>query len=202
MRQKHFEIMNIGLVANREKIGALASYIGFRLPDVELRKLLKLFYLIDEEAVRERAFPITWLNYMAWEKGPVSPDLYAIKDGSFCDYVVCKKNAANKWVVSSVNKAEYPVMRQMRCLSENERKLVDRILEKYGSMSADELTSITHRDGSLWSQAVARAGIDFCSTSESNVQIDLNALNSNNPDAQEIYEDAFDAVQIQAHLNS
>jgi hypothetical protein len=47
--------MGIGIKANRKKIGALLAYLSFRMSNVELRKLLKITYLIDELDCRRLA---------------------------------------------------------------------------------------------------------------------------------------------------
>lgn len=65
---------------NNSKIGNLLAYISSKIEDINLRKLIKLVFLIDEESVRSRGISVTWLTYYAWEKGPVAPCIYEIKD--------------------------------------------------------------------------------------------------------------------------
>ncbi len=71
------------------------AYITNSIPNINLRKLLKLVYLIDEKFMESRGFPLTWFDYYAWEKGPVAPEIYEIKNGAFSDYVKCFKNEDN-----------------------------------------------------------------------------------------------------------
>ncbi len=194
--------MSIGLKANKEKIGSLLEYVSYKIPNIELRKLLKIIYLVDEESVKRRAFPITWLDYYAWEKGPVAPEVYDIKNGAFPEYVNCTKNDSGKWIVNSVSQAEYPIARNMKVMSENERTLINSVLDKYGNFSSDELTEVTHKMDTLWSRTVSQNNICFADSAKSDVLIDLNILNEGNEENQEVFEEAFDAVQIQAFLNS
>lgn len=192
--------MGIGFKANRNKIGALLAYLSFRMPNVELRKLLKIIYLIDEKAVTERSFPITWLDYYAWAKGPVAIDVYDIKNGSLSDFVICRKNTSDKWTVSPVKKAEFPVLQGMKAFSNYEKNIIDGIIAQYGDKSSDELTDVTHERNTLWFKVVNENGIDFTKQSKSNYPIDLNRLNDDSHKA--IFEEAFDAVQIQAAINT
>ena len=194
------QIMGIGIKANRKKIGALLAYLSFRMPNVELRKLLKITYLIDEKAVMERAFPITWLDYYAWAKGPVAPDVYDIKNGSLNDFVSCKKNAADKWTVSPVKNDEFPILQDMKAFSNYEKSIIDSVISQYGNKSSDELTDVTHECNSLWFKVVEENKIDFSKQPKSVFLIDLNRLNDDRK--KEIYEEAFDSVQIQAAINS
>ncbi|MCR5453735.1 MAG: SocA family protein [Bacteroidales bacterium] len=192
--------MGIGFKANRNKIGALLAYLSFMMPSVELRKLLKIIYLIDEKAVMERSFPITWLDYYAWAKGPVATDVYDIKNGTLSDFVVCKKNDSGKWSVSPVKHAEFPILQGMKAFSNYEKAIIDGIIAQYGNKSSDELTDVTHERNTLWYNVVNENGIDFTNQPKSNFLIDLNRLNDDNH--KEIFEDAFDTVQIQAAINS
>ena len=74
------------------------------------------------------------------------------------------------------------------------------IIAQYGDKSSDELTDVTHERNTLWFKVVNENGIDFTKQSKSNYLIDLNRLNDDNH--KEIFEEAFDAVQIQAAINS
>lgn len=194
--------MGIGIKANRKKIGALLAYLSFSMPNVELRKLLKIIYLIDEQSVKERAFPMTWLDYYAWAKGPVAIDVYEIKNGAMSDFVSCAKNSAGKWIVAPKKNAEFPVLQGMKAFSEYEKSIIDGVIAKYGKSSSDELTNITHERNSLWYKIVTENNIDFSKNPKSNCHIDLNRLNHGDTDREEIYEEAFDAIQIQAAINS
>lgn len=84
--------MDFSTTVNRDKNGTLLAYICLNVPGINLRKLLKLVYLIDEKFVIIRCFPLTWFSYYAWEKGPVASEVYDIKNGGFSDFVCCKKN--------------------------------------------------------------------------------------------------------------
>ncbi|GAP71690.1 transposase [Candidatus Symbiothrix dinenymphae] len=71
--------MCIGMKVNKNLIGNLAILLAERCKPLSHTKLLKLLYLIDEEAVKRIAVPVTWLSYNVWQYGPVSEDIYFSK---------------------------------------------------------------------------------------------------------------------------
>lgn len=191
--------MSLGITSNKEKVGALLAYLCVRIPDMQLRKLLKILYLIDEESVRLRAIPVTWLEYHAWEKGPVAPEVYEVKNGAFADYLRCEKKEDGKWHVNALVSHAYQLEKCMQKTSQWEKELVERIIERCKDLSADQLTDETHTPDSLWSKVVAENDIDFCKESKTNYVVDLNLLNDEEGAA--IYEDAVDCMRMQAFLN-
>lgn len=194
--------MSIGIQANRQKIAVLLEYLATIMPNVQLRKLLKILYLIDEESVKSRAIPVTWLDYYAWKKGPVAPEIYEMKNGAFSDYVTCVVGDDGKWHVSSIKTAPYLIDKDMEIMSDYERQIIDRVLLQYMHKSADELTEETHMRDSLWSQVVEENKIDFSDNSKSEYIVDLNRINDNDASLKEIYADAMDVMQMQAFLIS
>lgn len=193
--------MSLGISVNEKKVGALVAYLCFLMPDIQLRKLLKLVYLIDEESVRQRSIPVTWLDYYAWKKGPVAPEVYAVKYGALSRYVSCVKKADDKWHVNAVRAKDCLFRKDINEFSDWEKLLIDHIVEKYGSMDADSLTEETHQTDSLWSQVVSENNIDFESCSKSDCDIDLNKLNVEDS-AKMVFEDAQDAMYMQSLINS
>ena len=109
--------MSFGSTVNMEKNGALLAYIAEKNPCIHLRKLLKMVYLIDEKFMEKRGFPLTWFNYQAWEKGPVAPEVYAVKEGAFSDYVKCQKNKDGKNIVTPALQHDYLIGKQMEAFS-------------------------------------------------------------------------------------
>lgn len=153
--------MSLGIAINKNRIGFLLSYIVGKIPEINLRKLIKIVYKIDETSVIKRGLPITWLDYYAWKKGPVAPEIYDIKNngGLFSDFVSVTKNNAGKIIVSSISSQI-----RMQDFSLNELELINEVVDKYSKMSADELSDITHVEGTLWSNAIAGINIDFDKT--------------------------------------
>ena len=171
------------------KIGSLLGYISAKIPEITLRKLIKLVYLIDEESVKTRGLSVTWLNYYAWEKGPVAPCIYEVKNngGLFADFVGVKKNEKEQNVISSCQELEDYGL----AFSKKERRLIDQILEKYGQMTADELTDITHADDGLWQKATKKYQIDFeAQGGKSEVELNLADWIADDEEKMDVYEDA------------
>lgn len=185
---------------NPQKIGALLEYICSEIPNIHLRKLLKVLYLIDEKSVTMHAIPITWLDYYAWQKGPVAPDVYAVKDGAFADYINCQKGADGKWYVSSTQNNPYAIDQNMKAFSEYEMDIINSVIAHCKDKSADDLTDETHSKDSLWSQTVAHNNIKFDETGRSDFPIHLNDLND--AEGKEIYAEALDCMMMQAAINS
>lgn len=186
--------MSFGYTVNKEKNGVLLAYLAERIPNVTLRKLLKLVYLTDEKFTIERGFPLTWFNYFAWEKGPVAPEVYDVKNGSFADFVQCHRNSNDKYEVSPVGGAL--TEDRLNLYSRYEMNMIDEIISKYGSMSADELTDITHLENTLWSKVVNENKLTFSDSGRSNCEIHLNRLIEGDEEKEEVFEDALEYMQF------
>lgn len=192
--------MSYGIIANKEKVGALLAYLCIRIPDMQLRKLLKILYLIDEESVRLRAIPVTWLEYHAWEKGPVAHEVYEVKNGAFAEYARCEKNQDGNWHVNARVQQAFQFEKEMRKTSQWEKEFVERIIERCKDLSADQLTDETHTPDFLWSKTVVENGIDFSKVSTTNFVVDLNRLNDE--DGAAVYRDAEECMKMNAFLTA
>lgn len=186
--------MSFGYTVNKEKNGVLLAYLAERIPKVTLRKLLKLVYLTDEKFTIERGFPLTWFNYFAWKKGPVAPEVYDVKNGSFADFVQCHRNSNDKYEVSPVGGAL--TEDRLNLYSRYEMNMIDEIISKYGSMSADELTDITHLENTLWSKVVNENKLTFSDSGRSDCEIHLNRLIEGDEEKEEVFEDALEYMQF------
>lgn len=188
--------MSLGITANKDKNGALLAYIAKNIPGINLRKLLKIVYLIDEKFMELRGFPLTWFDYYAWAKGPVAPEVYDIKNGAFREYVTCHKNEEGSNIVDSVLQHKYHVLKQMDIYSPYELSVIDGVVFKYANMSADQLSDITHKTDSLWSRVVEENHLSFEKNKKSDVLVPLTMLNEGNADKQETYEEALEYMQF------
>ncbi len=174
---------------NKVKIGSLLSYISATIPEITLRKLIKLVFLIDEESVKTRGLSLTWLTYYAWEKGPVAPCIYEVKNngGMFADFVNVRKNALEQNVITTRLELETCKL----TFSKKEQRLIDAILEKYGHMTADELTDITHAENGLWQKVTQKYVIDFeAQGGKSDVELNLTEWIASDEEKMAVYEDA------------
>lgn len=187
--------MSFGSTVNMEKNGALLAYIAEKNPGIHLRKLLKIVYLIDEKFMEMRGFPLTWFNYQVWEKGPVAPEVYAVKEGAFSKFVKCQKNEEGKNIVTPALQHDYLIDKQMEAYSLYEKEIIDSVIDAYIGKSADELTIITHQENSLWTKIVDEQKVVFVD-GKSDVEIPLTRLNEGDEEKSAIYEEALDYMQF------
>ena len=173
---------------NKNKIGSLLAYISSTIPDINLRKLIKIVYLIDERSVKTRGLSVTWLDYYVWEKGPVAPCIYDIKNngGEFSHFITAEKNDEEKYIIQPIISLKTSTMQ----FSPKELLLIDSILDEYGHLSADELTEITHCVGGLWDKAKKANQLNFGQQKKTDVRIELSDLIVEDEDKMGIYEDA------------
>lgn len=187
--------MSFGSTVNKEKNGALLAYIAEKNPNIHLRKLLKMVYLIDEKFMELRGFPLTWFNYKAWEKGPVATEVYAVKEGAFGDFVNCQKDQEGKNIVTPVLQHDYLIGKQMEAYSQYEKEIIDSVIDAYSGKSADELSDITHQKDSLWTRIVDEQNVKFVD-GKSNVEIPLTRLIEGDEEKNAVYEDVLDYMQF------
>lgn len=195
--------MSLGITANRIKTGALLAYIANKVPNINMRKMLKIVYLIDERFTQLRGFPFTWLDYYVWEKGPVAPEIYSLKkkDNYFSDFVKATKSEDGKLIIRPLIPINSDPFGPFGELSEYDLSIIDEELSKYGDKSADWLTDQTHLPDTLWTKTKLENKVVF-KDGKSDCSIDLTDLIKNDKDLCEIYEDAKWDIGFQAQLKS
>ena len=176
------------------KIWSLLAYVASNIPNINLRKLIKLIFLIDEKSVRERGLSITWLDYYAWKKGPVAPCVYDVKNKNnlFSRYVSAHKNEEGTNIITSnVTREECTLQ-----FSNRELRLIDSVIREFGGMNADDLSNLTHRCGGLWDTVVKENNIDFSKEGKSDYSIDLKTLIHGDEEKLAVYEDASEIARL------
>jgi uncharacterized phage-associated protein len=190
--------MSLGITRNQN--GALLAYIADAIPGINLRKLLKIVYMIDAHFVEVRNFPLTWFDYFAWAKGPVAPEVYNIKNGAFAKYVTAQRDDNDKWIISSRYHG-FPLDKQMEEFSPYELSHIDMVINQCKDKTADELSDMTHEEGELWSTIVKENNIAFVD-GKSEVPIPLIRLLDGQPDRQEVYDEALWMAHLQVPLKN
>ncbi len=192
--------MSLGITVNKDKNGLLLAYLADNIPDMHLRKLLKIIYLMDEHFMKMRGFPLTWFDYFAWAKGPVAPEVYDIKNGAFGDFVSYYRSENEKRIVNLVSDVS---VRVRDSFSESEISEIDKLIETYRACSADELSDLTHMRDSIWSKVVADNQLVFNEDNKtSDCQIKLEELYAHQDWRADSYEDARWSMEFQAQLSS
>jgi uncharacterized phage-associated protein len=176
-KSKLFEIMDLGVTANKELVGNLIIYIAHHCKPLYQTKLLKLLYLIDEESVKEKGTPITWLDYNVWEKGPVSKEIYISKFenlNQFDKFFRYRQTGRRSFLIEPIKNVDLDEF------SKSDIRIINKVLNQYGSKTSDELINYTHNNKSLWYKAKKENNIKFSDENKtSNIIIDFDDLIDN-----------------------
>lgn len=195
--------MSLGTTINNNKNGILLAYIAYKIPNIHLRKLLKIIYLIDEHFMKMRGFPLTWFDFYAWAKGPVAPEVYEIINGAFNEFVTVHRSTENKRVINSAYDVRELENVITKVYSKSEILEIDKLIGTFSHRSADELSELTHMKDSLWTRVVNDNHIAFENgNTRSNVLIDLRMLFPKNDSRINIYANARWSMELQDKISS
>lgn len=183
---------------NKDLIGNIVVFLAERCKPLYQTKLLKLLYLIDEEATKRTGAPITWLSYNVWQFGPVSEDVYFSKLEGYnklSEFVRFENVRDNSFIIKPITKfndAEF---------SELDMEIINEVVEKYGSKTTQQLIDITHAKGSLWDETKKRANIQFSKNNKTS-DVTLNFLNLIEDDGlkKTVYYAAMENVELASTL--
>ena len=195
--------MSLGLSVNKEKNGLLLAYLTNQIPGINLRKLLKIIYLIDEHFMKKRGYPFTWFDYYAWGKGPVAPEVYEIKNGAFHEFVSTNVSTERKHIITSNLDPIKVANSAKEQFGKNELNDINRLIEKYGRYSADELSDLTHVGHSLWTKTVVANNVKFDEEKKkSGYKINFDLLFPAGDKRLDIYKNACHDMELQSQLLS
>lgn len=193
--------MCLGLTTNKEKIGNLMVYLANQIKPIYHTQLIKLFYLIDEEAVKDDGIPITWLDYKAWQYGPVAPETYFIKCGGmeFSDFVEAVRCPASEDRYFIEPKRSF----SKDLFSDYEMAIIDRVIARYGHEKPSELVRLTHKEGSLWDITRKENHILFDKEYRiSDYSLDFRKLIAHDEEKLERFEGAKEVMMINRYLQA
>ncbi|MDI9363469.1 MAG: Panacea domain-containing protein [Flavobacterium sp.] len=191
----------------------MLNYLSSRIPNLSLTKVLKLLYLIDETSYQRSGTPITWLEYKAWEMGPVAEELYnelkfdqsLVHNGqilNFENYIQTNKKATEdgNTQITILPKGNY----NLSSFSEFESELINNIIDRFGSYTANQLIKLLHKENTLWHQCVKDNNLDLnfkLYGKKSNHTIDFSQLIKNDAIMQMAAQSAFESMQMQDVFN-
>jgi uncharacterized phage-associated protein len=191
--------MNIGIQINKDLIGNLIILLTDRCKPLYQTKMMKLLFLIDEESTKEKGTPITWLDYKAWELGPVSPDLYFSKNIGY--------NKLNQYIrFESTGHNNAHIIRPIKSFDDSEFsewdiEIINNVLNKYGNLTADELIAITHAKGTLWYESVKASNIRFTKDNKtSDISLNFVDLIKTDDYLKSVYYSALENVELKSTL--
>lgn len=190
---------SIGVRLNKNLIGNLMVLIANRCAPLYHTKLIKMLYLIDEEAVKDSGIPITWLDYKVWQYGPVDPATFFIQQ-NFGSYVDAKKvyNSYGEPATLVTSKKDFDKSE----FSQYELELINCVIDKYGGKKPTELVEITHAKGGLWDLTKKENDLDFSIANISDVSIDLSRLVKGDPEKYENFKEAEEQMQFLSVMNA
>jgi uncharacterized phage-associated protein len=134
-----------------DKIGNAIIYLSNNIPFLSKTKALKLIYILDELSIIKYGIPFFNLNYKVWKFGPVAEDLYielSDEPGILKDYIT-KIDDGTGYIKSSKNFSDNEFTR-------NDLKLIDYVIQNFGSKSSKELISYTHRPNAPWHNTASK----------------------------------------------
>ena len=128
------------------KVGNAAVYLTQRLGPLSKTKLLKLFYILDELAIKKSGIPFLNLTYKVWKFGPVSEELFIDLSSDLkllAGYLGKEIQEGDTYLkpLADFDDAEF---------SENDIALMDDVVERFGQKTAKDLVAYTHRENSPW----------------------------------------------------
>ncbi len=191
--------MNLGIQINKDLVGNLIILLADRCRPLYHTKLMKLMFFIDQEATKIKGTPITWLDYKAWQFGPVSPELFYSKNkgfNKFSNFVnfdsTGTSNACIVKPIKSFDNSEF---------SDWDLEIIEDVLKKYGKLNTDELVQLTHEEGSLWDKAVKESKIRFSTDNKtSDISLDFLELIDDDNYKKSIYYSTLENLELKSTL--
>ena len=132
---------------------AIANYILDRAPQLgvaslTIMQLLKLVYLSHGWSLAHHETPLIAQNPQAWQYGPVYPHIYKSLN-KFGGQPIPER------ITDKVTGLPmYPVD-----LSDRQKRVIDAVLNSYGSKHAYELSNITHMIDGPWDKTIKAHGV-------------------------------------------
>ncbi len=127
------------------KIGNTLIYLCQNIPHLSKTKILKLLYILDELSIKKSGIPFLNLQYKVWKFGPVSEEIFIDLSSEIAllkKYVARSSDDDNHIVSANIfDDGEF---------SDNDINLMDFVVKSFGSKSAKDLISYTHRINSPW----------------------------------------------------
>ncbi len=173
-----------------DKIGNTIIYLSKQIPLLSKTKLLKLLYILDELSVKQSGIPFLNLKYKVWKFGPVSEEIFV----DLSSETTLLKKFIRRSYTSDEQCIIIPIIDfNDDEFSDNDIRLMDNVIKKFGDKTARELIEYTHRENSLWYNAAKNNDVlDFLlneTITNTEVAINLIELVENDPIKKQIFEE-------------
>jgi len=139
----------------KQKLGNTIVYIARKKYNLSKTQLLILLYLMEERMALKYHIPFIGIPFEVWQIGPVAKDVFV--DLSDSPYLL--KNFVKTDFKDGGTFIEAIADFDDNEFSECEIEMMDEILAKYGNMTASDLVSETHKEGTLWYRTAVRTGL-------------------------------------------
>ncbi|MDR2119389.1 MAG: SocA family protein [Tannerella sp.] len=138
-----------------DKLGNAMVYLAQKVPSLSKTKLLKLLYLFEEVSVKTNKLPFFGIPFEVWQAGPVAKDVFVDLDITpvlFDRYVSIKRDSKATYIFakSDFNDDEF---------SDNDIRVMDEVIAKYGNKTATQLVKILHNKNSAWHKEAEENGL-------------------------------------------
>lgn len=175
--------------SNKKKLGNTILYIAQHAKYPYKTEVLKLLFLMEERMVQQYHIPFLAIPFSVWRLGPVSVDVFEeLSDGPVLldEYISLQYNGTGIKILPKreFNDDEY---------SDAELNMMERIMNKYGNMTSEQLVNETHKEGSLWQITAKEHGLleDFNAKRANSSTIIMDLGRQLCPDAREYYEESL-----------
>lgn len=139
----------------KQKLGNTIVYIARKKYNLSKTQLLILLYLMEERMALKYHIPFIGIPFEVWQIGPVAKNVFV--DLSDSPYLL--KNFVKTDFKDGGTFIEAIADFDDNEFSECEIEMMDEILAKYGNMTASDLVSETHKEGTLWYRTAVRTGL-------------------------------------------
>lgn len=130
----------------KQKLGNTIVYIARKKSNLSKTQLLILLYLMEERMALKYHIPFIGIPFEVWQTGPVAKGVFVdLSDSQYLLKKIVKTDFKDGGTfieaIADFDDNEF---------SECEIEMMDEILAKYGNMTASDLVSETHKEGTLW----------------------------------------------------
>jgi len=129
-----------------------------------IMQLIKLVYMAHGWTLALLNKPLVDEEPKAWQHGPVFPDIYY------------KFRGSGSQPIEKTAKHQFSGADHDTNLDENERSIVEQVVENYGNLHAFELSARTHQPDTPWSNAFDAGSGKFEPISNSAIKEHFNSL--------------------------
>src|ERR1700733_4323605 len=184
------------------KIGNTIIFLVKGIPPLYKTKLLKLIYLLDEFSIVRSGIPFLALNYKVWQAGPVCSDLY--EEFNEHPYLL------DEFIELEHDNLGTKILAK-KFFSDDEFNaieidLLNEVVKKYKSFSAEKLVELTHRKNSPWYIAASENNLleafDNKRINTTDLQLDLSILIKDAPQKLVFYKEHLEIDNFSKFLQA